>query len=317
MKVEHGDEYYNCTCPICGNKFHLKPYALSRAKRHFCSKECFYIAKKDDMKGENNHQYGLKGNKNASWISDRKKSRFGYVQIRCLEHPFKDLQGFVFEHRLIAERFLLNDTNSVVVNGKKYLSPDFVVHHKNFDRQDNRVENLVVMTKEEHQKLHAKLNGAKRDMITGRFVKDDCVVKVKKVTDTAILPERKSIGAAGYDLYIDCDEETIVYPHETVTLPTNIAFSIPENYFGAIYARSGVATKRSLRPATCVSVIDSDFRGAVTIPIHNDSDLPKFIEPHERIAQIIFQKALFVDLELVEELDETERGSDGFGSTGR
>lgn len=142
-------------------------------------------------------------------------------------------------------------------------------------------------------------------------------IKVKKLSDTAILPQRQSIGAAGYDLYADIDVAVTIMPHETVIIQSNIAFEIPQGYFGAVYARSGLSTKLGIRPATCVSVIDSDYRGSVGLPIHNDSNMPRTIEPHERVAQIVFQKALVADLELVDSLEDTERGSGGFGSTGR
>lgn len=152
----------------------------------------------------------------------------------------------------------------------------------------------------------------------GMFVKSEPeLIKVKRVTNTAIIPERKSIGAAGYDLYADIDRDIVINPHSTKMITSGVAFEIPKDYFGAIYSRSGLATKEGLRPSTCVSVIDSDYRGNVGLPMHNDSNEKRIIHPKERIAQIVFQKALIVDLELVEELEETDRGNNGFGSTGR
>lgn len=142
-------------------------------------------------------------------------------------------------------------------------------------------------------------------------------IKIKRLTDTAVLPERKTDGAAGFDLYIDSADQIIVLPHSTVMVSTGLAFAIPKNYFGAIYARSGISIKEGIRPATCVSVIDSDYRGNVGLPLHNDTDYIKTIEPYSRVAQIVFQEVLTPELELVDELDETERGSGGFGSTGR
>lgn len=269
------------------------------------------------MAGENNHQYGLKGSKNATWKSDRKLSRYGYIQVRKLYHPFRDKADFVFEHRLVAEKYLLTDENSVEIDGKRYLSPEYAVHHKNFDRTDNRPENLEVMTKGEHQSFHAKLNRMERDSVTGRFLKNNYPLSIRKVTETAILPKRATSGSAGYDLCVDSDEETIIPPHETVMLSSGLAFAIPRGYLGAIYARSGISTKRALRPATCVSIIDSDYRGVVMLPMHNDSDEEQIIEPHERVAQLIIQKPCYFELELVDELDETERSDHGFGSTGR
>lgn len=310
-------EWYNIQCPICGKRFHLKPSSVKRFKRHYCSKECHRKAKQEYMAGEKNHQYGLKGMKNSSWRSDRKLSRYGYIQVRKLDHPFRDKAGFVFEHRLAAEQYLLNDANSVVIDGVRYLDPKMEVHHKNFDRTDNSPQNLMVLTHQDHQKIHAELNPNKRDD-KGHFVKEKKIeIKVKRVTKTAILPERKSIGAAGFDLCVDSNREITIAPHETVLLKSGIAFSIPNGYFGAIYARSGISTRMGLRPATCVSVIDSDYRGEVGLPIHNDTNVPQTIHPHERICQVIFEKAIHCDLELVDSLDETERGNNGFGSTGR
>lgn len=318
MNIQHDESWYNMTCPVCGKKFHLKPCAVKRFKRHFCSKECFYKEKVNDMSGENNHQYGLKGSKNASWKSDTKVSKYGYVQDRVLDHPFHDKHGFVFRHRLVAEKYLLTPENSVEIEGKRYLKKEYEVHHKNFDRMDNRPENLQVLTHKQHKQIHNKLNPNTRNIETGRFEKEKReIIKIKRVTETAIIPEKQSIGAAGFDLYVDSDVPVEIKPHETVMLYSGIAFQIPRMYYGLIYARSGLSTKQGLRPATCVSVIDSDFRGNVGLPIHNDSDETRVIQPHERVAQIIFEKAIIVEFNVVDKLDETERGEGGFGSTGR
>lgn len=311
------DEWFNMVCPICGKRFHLKPSAVKRFKIHYCSKDCHNKAKKEYMKGSGNHQYGLKGNKNASWQSDIKETRYGYIAIRNLSHPFRNKGGFVLEHRLVAEKFLLTKDNSVCIGGIMYLKPEYEVHHINFDRKDNRKENLIVLTHKQHKIIHNRLNPNKRDEM-GRFKKQEpYIIKIKKVSKTAIVPKRMSIGAAGYDLYADIEDSVKIMPHETVMLQSNIAFEIPKNYFGAVYARSGMSTKMGLRPATCVSVIDSDYRGSVGIPIHNDSDKERIIKPHERVAQIVFQKALDVEFELVDKLEDTDRGDGGFGSSGR
>lgn len=143
------------------------------------------------------------------------------------------------------------------------------------------------------------------------------IVKIKRITETAIMPKQGSIGAAGFDLCIDSSEAVVIPPHSTVMVQSGIAFEIPKGYFGAVYARSGISTREGIRPATCVSVIDSDYRGSVGLPLHNDTDVEKIIQPYERVAQIVFQQALIPELELVDELDETERGNGGFGSTGR
>lgn len=307
----------NCKCDVCGKGFHRKPSQIAKSRKHYCSVACHAAAKALLMRGAGNHQYGLKGSANASWKSDMKETRYGYIAVRCPEHPFRDKSGFVLEHRLVAEEYLLTDGNSVEIDGKKYLKQDYVVHHKNFDRMDNRPENLAVLSHAEHQRLHLSLNMNERNE-KGQFEKEaQEIVKVKRVTKTAVVPERKSIGAAGFDLCADITEPVVIRPGKTALIYSGVAFAIPKNYFGAIYARSGLATLRGLRPATCVSVIDSDYRGNVGLPIHNDSDKERTIMPHERIAQIVFQKALIPELEVVSSLDETERGENGFGSSGR
>lgn len=318
IKLDKGADFLNAECAYCGKRFHLKPSALKRFKTHYCSKECQNKARKEYMRGEGNHQYGLRGRANASWKGHEKKlSSYGYVEIRVEGHPFADNQGWIFEHRFIAETYLLNDENSVEINGKRYLSPDYCVHHIDFDRTNNDVGNLLVMRKERHMMLHSELNPQGRNE-KGQFVKDDAeAIKVKRTTFTAIIPKRQSIGAAGYDLCIDSDKPVIIPPHSTVMVQSGIAFEIPKGYFGAVYARSGISTREGIRPATCVSVIDSDYRGSVGLPLHNDTDKERVIEPYARVAQIVFQKALIVNLELVEELEETERGVGGFGSTGK
>ncbi len=306
----------NCKCDVCGKAFYRKPSHIKKAKNHYCSKLCFWEGKKETMKGENNHQYGKKGKDNASWKADIMETNYGYIMIRDYNHPFCNKHGWVFEHRIIAEQYLLTDENSVEIDGKKYLNPKYQVHHINFDRKDNTPDNLQVLTFKEHRKIHNRLNICERNN-KGQFVKKEPeLIKIKKVTETAIVPEKLSIGAAGYDLYVDSDKPIEIHPHETVMVQSNIAFEIPKNYFGAIYARSGLSTKKGLRPATCVSVIDSDYRGSVGLPMHNDSNEVRIIKPHERVAQIVFQKALHVELELVESLGETDRGTNGFGSTG-
>ena len=145
-----------------------------------------------------------------------------------------------------------------------------------------------------------------------------CKVPFKKLNEHAIVPTNGSKQAAGHDLYACIDGVVLVIPAgQTVMIRTGIAVAIPEGYFGAIYARSGLATKSGLRPANCVGVVDSDYRGEVMVALHNDSDQIRHVENGERIAQLVVTPYLPIDLYEVDELDETERGSGGFGSTGK
>lgn len=142
-------------------------------------------------------------------------------------------------------------------------------------------------------------------------------INVKKLTETAKMPTRGSEYAAGYDLYADSADPITIAPHTTTMVNTGLSMEIPEGYFGAIFARSGLASKRQLRPGNCVGVVDSDYRGPFMIALHNDADEVRTIEPYERVAQLVVMPFLPVEFCEVEELSETVRGEGGFGSTGR
>lgn len=142
-------------------------------------------------------------------------------------------------------------------------------------------------------------------------------IKIKKLRENAKIPTRGSEYAAGYDLYACIEEPVTILPHTTAKIGTGLSVAVPEGYFGAIFARSGLAAKEGLRPANCVGVADSDYRGEYIVAIHNDTDSVRKIEPQERIAQLVVMPFLAVEFEETEELDKTERGSGGFGSTGK
>ena len=142
-------------------------------------------------------------------------------------------------------------------------------------------------------------------------------ISVKKLREDATLPTRGSEYAAGYDLYAAIDEAVVIGPHETAKIGTGLAFALPDGVFAAIFARSGLATKQGLRPANCVGVCDSDYRGEYIVALHNDSEEIKIIEPQERIAQMILMSYNNMIFHEVNELSETDRGEGGFGSTGQ
>lgn len=146
-------------------------------------------------------------------------------------------------------------------------------------------------------------------------------IDIKRLNDRAIMPTKGSDRAAGYDLYAvsSSDEsETIEIPaHSTLKFGTGLAISIPDGYFGAIFARSGIASNRGLRPANCVGVIDSDYTGEIIVALHNDNDVSQTIEFGERIAQLVVVPYLEVNFKEVDELIGTQRGSSGFGQSGR
>lgn len=141
-------------------------------------------------------------------------------------------------------------------------------------------------------------------------------VKFVKLKLDAQIPTKGSIQSAGYDLYA-CTGGTIeIPPHTTAKIGTGLAIQPPAGYWGAIIARSGLATKQGLRPGNCVGCCDEDYRGEYIVALHNDSNEMRFINHGDRIAQLVFLPYLNVKFEEVESLNETERGSGGFGSTG-
>lgn len=141
-------------------------------------------------------------------------------------------------------------------------------------------------------------------------------IKYKRLSELAKEPTRGSEYAAGYDLYAATDTQTSIFPHMTQLVKIGLAFELPDGYFGAIFARSGLASKKGLRPANCVGVVDSDYRGEVMVALHNDSDHIMTIDAGERIAQLVLMPYVNMTFEEVEELDTTNRGEGGFGSTG-
>ena len=141
-------------------------------------------------------------------------------------------------------------------------------------------------------------------------------IKYIKLNEYAIEPTRGSAAAAGYDLYAAISEPIAIPAHSTVKVGTGLAFELPEGTFGAIFARSGLATKQGLRPANCVGVCDQDYRGEYIVALHNDTNEEKTINPGDRIAQLVLMPYISMIFNQVESLDTTERGEGGFGSTG-
>lgn len=140
-------------------------------------------------------------------------------------------------------------------------------------------------------------------------------MKIKLLDSNATIPSRQTDGSAGFDLY--SSQTASVSSGCTFKIRTGIALQIPEGYVGLIFARSGLATKKGLRPANCVGVIDSDYRGEIIVALHNDSSDYADIKIGDRIAQLVIVPYVSPILILSDKLDETIRGSGGFGSTGK
>lgn len=133
-----------------------------------------------------------------------------------------------------------------------------------------------------------------------------------------VLPEYKTKGSAGMDLKAAINEPILIKPGETKLIPTGFAISLGDAaVVGLVYARSGLASKHGIALANGVGVIDSDYRGEIFCPLINLSKEDFLLKPLERMAQLVITPILLPTIEVVEELDETGRGSGGFGHTGR
>lgn len=139
-------------------------------------------------------------------------------------------------------------------------------------------------------------------------------IEYMKLHEKAFDPFQAHPTDAGMDLK-SCEDYTID-PGNTVFVHTGLSFALPEGTFGGIFARSGLACKQGLRPANCVGVIDSDYRGEVIVALYNDSSERRFVKAGDRVAQMIILPVLLPKLQCVDQLTSTERGEGGFGSTG-
>lgn len=143
------------------------------------------------------------------------------------------------------------------------------------------------------------------------------VLRMKKLREGAVLPQRQTEGAAGYDLCACLEAPVTLQPGEGYPFPTGLAAEIPQGYAGMVFCRSGLGVKHGISLPNCVGVIDSDYRGELVVPLRNFGDGIYIIQPGERIAQLVIMPVLLPEIVEVEELSQTQRGQGGFGSTGR
>lgn len=143
-------------------------------------------------------------------------------------------------------------------------------------------------------------------------------VKVKKLNENAVLPQRATAGSAGADLYACIDSPVTIAPGQLVKIPTGIAIELQDSSLAAfLFARSGLGVKHGITLANSVGVVDSDYRGEVCVGLCNVSDKPYTIEPKERVAQMVIMPVAAAEYVEAEELGSTERGEGGFGSSGK
>jgi len=131
------------------------------------------------------------------------------------------------------------------------------------------------------------------------------------------LPFYATPGSAAMDLHACIDEAAVIPAGGRKVIPTGIAIALPSaGYVALVYARSGLGIKHGIAPANCVGVIDSDYRGEILVGLQNSGDTDFTVQPGDRIAQLMIAPVLQADIRMVDDLDETQRGTGGFGSTG-
>lgn len=139
-----------------------------------------------------------------------------------------------------------------------------------------------------------------------------------KVGTDIPFPSRATAGSAGLDLRACLDEPLTIAPRQLARIPTGVAIALPgPEYAALIFARSGLGVKHGISLSNGVGVIDSDYRGEIQVGLTNLSDTPYTIQPGDRIAQLVVTPVVLPAVEIVEELEDTGRGTGGFGSTGR
>ncbi|MGO9834979.1 MAG: dUTP diphosphatase [Polyangiaceae bacterium] len=146
----------------------------------------------------------------------------------------------------------------------------------------------------------------------------DLRIQIARVGAVVVpLPRYQSVGASGMDLHAALSAPLTIAPRGRAKVPTGLAFAIPARFEGQVRPRSGLAARTGLTVLNSPGTIDSDFRGEVQVLLVNLADAPATIAPLERIAQLVIAPVAHAEFDLAGELDETDRGEGGYGSTGR
>ena len=323
--MSNRDDYYkchgtpNCECVVCGKKMYVRPNRLKRTKHGItCSLECSSKNRSGWFKGENNHQYGLKGELNASFKSYKRINNAGYVTVYTPEHPFHNYQGRVLEHRLVVEQHsdMYDDKYFVVINGKKYLMPCYDVHHINEIVTDNRPENLRIVTTAEHRKIHNEnkvlVHNRKGRIIA--FLEKGVPIPIGiKLYGDGITPVRKTTGSSCFDCYAHLLKPVVIKPGTREKIPLGFGLELPLCYEAIIRPRSGLSLQGI---DEIVGTIDEDFKSEISAILVNNSGNDFTVNNGDRVCQLAIRRYEKFSFVIVDELSKTDRGENGFGSTG-
>lgn len=295
----------NVTCYACKIPFYMKPSQLALRKypdKVTCSLECSKVARSKRSTGEGNHQYGLRGELNSSFKSDIMVSTYGYILIRNIGHPEAMYNGYMFLHRLVMEEYLRTTEQYEYLreqNGFLVLPNEFIVHHKDENKFNNTLSNLEVLYLGEHTALHHEL--------VGGHLKN---TKTKGTLSAGTLTKKHKIDAG---LDVSSSEEVIIKAWNSAVISTGLHINVPEGYVGLLWSRSGLSVKYKLEVGA--GCIDSGYTGEVKVHLYNHGLEDYKVNIGDRIAQLLTIPVLLEEYIEVDNLEESTRGTGGFGST--
>ena len=317
------------TCTQCGKKFMKKYSHVMRREsgNFFCSRACLAEYKKVAFSGENNHQFGLRGKLNASFkngVTKKKNNNLVDLHVYVEGHPRANKSGRILLNKYLVEQnyHLYDQKYFEEINGNVVLKKGIAVHHINGNHDDNRIENLMPVTRAEHSAIHLKENAILKCIKTGRILKmlklgknnlPSIKVNVKKLHPDAVMPRYAHTTDCGADL--TAISKTID-EYGNIVYGFGLAFEIPEGYAGFIYPRSSNC-KTGLWLTNHVGVIDSHFRGEVTARFSRGKSVVNEYNIGDRVAQMVVMPFPKINYDEVDELSDTERGTGDYGSTGK
>jgi len=298
----------NTKCEWCGEGFYLRPSRVASQKTFCCTRECASKLRSTYMKEVGNHQCGLKGSLNSSHEEDYRVSTYGYILVRCLTHPLRNVEDMLFVHRLIVEEDLkTNDPGSrylIDVDGMQVLSPEFIIHHVDHNKLNNALTNLEIQSLGDHTSYHNVNNTITRN-------EDGTFQSVRSKKRSGSLTRAHKLDA-GQD--VKSSESILIRPGDHEIISTGLHVSIAEGSVGLLWSRSGLSVKYGLEVGA--GCIDSGFIGEVKVHLYNHGRDEYYIKKGDRVAQLLTMPIHLGSYEDVKELGKTERGEGGHGHTG-
>lgn len=278
----------NVSCFICGKNFHVKPsyLFLKNSNRICCSKECSNKERSEISNG---------GDLNNSFENNIRFTEHGYVKVRNMTHPHRDSENFVLMHRLVYEEYLkgVRDFEYLEFNDEVQdyvLSKDTYVHHVDHNKLNNSLDNLEPISF--------------RDEVTQRFKEQG------KVLSGTLF--KKHNTDAGLD--VSSSEDLTILAGKSSLVSTNLKIAVPEGCVGLLWSRSGLSVKHRIEVGA--GCIDAGYTGEVKVHLYNFGDSDFKICAGDRVAQLLTIPINLIRYTIVDHLEDTNRSSDGFGSTG-